>query len=189
MISVELGGGTRGRQGYANVDLCDGADVRLDLETVGRGQARLPWGTGEVAAVYSSHCFEHVQNLHGLWHEVARITCDGGPVEIRVPHWGQSMAMCAGHHHTLSDRQILHLYQFPVDWWGDAERWLVLRTIQYVRGANFDEASQLFPHLTPLQVVRFVQDTCHELRCHFIAEPRGRTTPEAVLAAVQHEVI
>ena len=187
MLNIELGGGIYPREGYKNLDQLDCADHKIDLEAVGAQRISLPFDDQSVDNVYSSHCFEHLRYLKGLWHEMTRILKDGGTCEIRVPHWAQSMAMCVGHYHALSEAGIIHLYEFADNWWDDNQRWLALERVQYVPNINYQEARECFPQLSPLQTIRFIQDTCHESR--FIFKACKRSDPQTIIHNLVREVM
>lgn len=53
-LRLNLGCGFERKAGWVNVDLIDGVDLQLDL------RERLPFAEGSVAAIYSSHLFEHL---------------------------------------------------------------------------------------------------------------------------------
>ena len=179
---VELGGGTAPRgDGFVNVDRLDhpAVDVRVDFEQLGRGACRLPFDDDSVDEIYSSHCLEHVWPYEGLLREIARVCRLGAPVELRVPHWNQQMAMCNDHKHTVGPDQVRHWTDDAVEhWWhGCAKRLRLLRT-EWVPSGRLAEAKRLFPHLSDEQVMRFIPDTCHENRFHFFvvenAPPNSR---------------
>jgi hypothetical protein len=170
-VLVELGGGRYPRgEGFVNVDHLDhpSVDLHVDFERLGRDGHRLPFDDDSVDEVYSSHCLEHVWPYDGLLHEIARICKLGSPVEIRVPHWNQQMAMCNDHKHTVSPDQVRHWSETALDyWWGGCRKRLRLDKTEWIPSAYFAEAKSLFPHLTDEQVMRFIPSTCHENRFHF----------------------
>lgn len=103
-LKVELGGGSNPMEGYTNVDICDTADVKYDLNNI-----PYPFEDEEVDELYSSHCFEHLKvNVHLVLEEIARICKVGAHVFFKVPHPLSSMAMCCGHEQVISHTQILH---------------------------------------------------------------------------------
>lgn len=170
-LKIELGGGKYPRGGgYVNVDVCPGpgVDVVCDFETLHPGGSGcLPFADDSADAVYSSHCFEHVANLHGLLWETARVGRVGAAVEVRVPHWLQSMALCAGHRHTISERQVRHwCEEFVSDWWRGSPKRLRLLHVEYIDGEAIGEARGLFPQMSLDQLRRFVPGCCHEIRFH-----------------------
>jgi ubiquinone/menaquinone biosynthesis C-methylase UbiE len=170
-MKLELGGGASPRSGFHNVDILPSADTVFDLNTLGP-DTRLPFPDNSVQEVYSSHCFEHLANLHGVLNEIVRVCQVGVPVEIRVPHWASAMAHCLGHFHAFSDEQVLQLVQFQDVWWPSGKM-LTPTQIKYVPSRNFKEASRLWSSFTPLQIVKFVQDTCFEIRFSFKVTSTG----------------
>lgn len=82
-MKVEIGGGTKPRQGYRNFD------PMLDGEWGGRlGYDRIPASDGSVSAVYASHVLEHIpqgQPRVDALNEVWRVLRSGGEFEIVVP--------------------------------------------------------------------------------------------------------
>lgn len=174
-VRVELGGGAKPLPGHVNVDLGPTADVRLDLQEVCDGTANLPWLDGSVDAVYSSHCLEHVHNYKLLLWEVCRVCRVGARVELRVPHWLQSMAHCDGHRHAVSETQVRHWCRDAVShWWQGSPKRLRLVGTERVPGESYQEARKaLGALLTDEQILRFVPDACHELRFTFEVVPHA----------------
>lgn len=162
-LKVELGGGTKSLPGFMNVDLLDLADVKMDLEQVGRGVRKLPFADDSVSEVYSSHCLEHVRVLHGVLQEICRVCHKGAKVTLITPHWGQSMAMCPGHVHTISEQMVDHWEDYAADWYGDSKKMLRLTGRSYRPTKHFSESKELFPHFTDEQVYRYIQNTCHDI--------------------------
>lgn len=171
MIRLDIGGGTKPREGFMNVDLLDCADYRIDLDKVD-SRHPLPFEDDDVEEVYSSHCFEHLHHHQGLLHEIVRVCRLGARVEIRVPHPFSQMAMCAGHVQVLSEDGVTHWREFPDAWWPGCERWLSAPQISYEPTKWFDEARDLFPALSREQILRFIPGTCHETRFVFTVEKR-----------------
>lgn len=172
MLKLDIGGGARPRPGFTNVDILECADVRLDLEEVGRGRAVFPYDDDTVDEVYSSHCFEHVDPYNGVITEIARICKLDARVEIRVPHWNHPMARCAGHKHCLSEEQVGHWRIFKDSWWPKGTKWFSEPKISYVPTQAYHEAARLFPFLSPEQVYRYVPGTCHEIQFVFRVESK-----------------
>jgi len=166
MIRLDIGGGTNPKSRFVNVDKIPSADIHVDFESLGNG-SRIPFPDDTVDEVYSSHCLEHVREYRGLLREIVRVCKCGARVELRVPHWASSMAMIAGHEHAMSEKQVSHWTEFPDVWWGDSRKRLGLTDTVLIPSEQFVEARPLFPHLTDDQVMRFIQDTCHEIRFGF----------------------
>ena len=80
-MKLEIGGGTRNLgQDWVNLDLCESADIRHDLDI-------MPWPLQDdsVDRVYSSHCIEHVDDPVSFLKEITRVGKPGCHVEIRCP--------------------------------------------------------------------------------------------------------
>lgn len=185
MLSVsklEFGGGTGPRKGFFNVDILPTADLVFDLNTLSTN--KLPIADQSVDEFYSSHCFEHLENLHGAINEVARVLKDGALAEIRVPHWASAMASCLGHVHTLSDHQVKHWYEFQNDWWS-TDRFLSPVSFIYVPSQRYGRAVHCFPKCSPLDIVTLFQDTCHEIRFLLRAGPRKHVDVNAIRCEVK----
>lgn len=175
-VRVELGGGSKARPGFLNVDLCDGADVKLDLQAVCNGTAVLPWADGEVGEVYSSHCIEHLSELKRLLWEICRVCRAGSPVEIRVPHWNQSMALVDGHRHTWSETAVKQVCETCVPhWWQGSPKRLKLLRAEKQPGERHQQALRIFGRLgmSAGDVMDLIPDTCHEVRYFFEVIPNA----------------
>lgn len=167
-MKIEIGGGLTPRgDGWLNVDRRPQADCVVDLE-----DGHLPFPDASVDAVYSAHTFEHVTNLIGLLREIGRVCKSGAQVEIRVPHWLSSMAMCHDHKQVIPPEQIEHWCETAIPyWWGDCPRRLRLAGTETIRSGAFDEAQRCFQWLSPDQIMRFVPGAAHEIRYSFIVVP------------------
>ena len=165
LLRIELGGGNRPAGGYFNVDIEPGDNVDL----VADFNKPLPFDDCSCREVYSSHCFEHVANVSALIREVARICVVGSPVTIKVPHFGQEMAMCPGHLHVLSEQNIEHFREFSDDWWTGPRKLSHIST-EYTPTKWFEQASNLFPKLNRNQIFRYIQNTCHECVFMFVVQ-------------------
>ena len=131
----------------------------------------LPFLDDSVEEVYSSHCFEHVSNVYRLLQEICRICVPDALVIIKVPHFGQEMAMCPGHVHVISEQMIQHFDEFPSQWWNGKKR-LKLMKKQYVPTGHLAEAKRLFPKMSDEQIYRYIQNTCHEVVFRFRVRER-----------------
>src|SRR5271170_2394511 len=54
-LKLNCGCGTHLKEGWVNIDLCQGTDLQLDLRRA------LPFDDCSVAEIYSEHFFEHLQ--------------------------------------------------------------------------------------------------------------------------------
>ncbi len=159
-MKLELGGGTKPRgHGFLNLDCLPCADVVIDFET-----GVLPFPDDSVTEVFSSHCLEHVKTYSRLLHEVVRVCVLGARVELRVPAWNSSMAMCCGHCHTISPQQVQHWVKDATqDWWQGCKKRLALVSTEVIPSSVFPAAQAAFPNLTREQVLQFVPDSAHEI--------------------------
>lgn len=167
-IQIELGGGRSPKGGdFINVDQLDhpAVDVRADI-------TRLPFDDDAADQLYTSHTLEHLEGgaLNQALHEIVRVCRIGAAVEVRVPHWNSSMALCPGHAQTFCEVQIRHWCQdFPQDWFPPnlcKKRLRHLKTERMPSG-SFAAAKKAFPRLTAEQILQFVPDACHEYRFFF----------------------
>jgi hypothetical protein len=170
-MRVDLGCGPICREGFIGVDArqLSGVTYVVDFETLyPGGDSRLPFADDSVNEVFSSHCWEHVKNLHGLLHETARICHVGASMELRVPHWLSAMAICHGHIQVIPPEQVEHWCSSAVAYWwkGSLKRFRHLSTEQ-VPGSGFVEASRLFHWLSAEQVMRYIPGTAHEVVYRF----------------------
>ena len=80
-IDLDIGAGDVSRPGWVTLDISDGCDLYWDLR---RG---IPFPSGSVRTVYSSHLFEHMDYESGqrLLDEVLRVLEPGGLVSVCVP--------------------------------------------------------------------------------------------------------
>lgn len=173
-IKLELGGGSKPRAGFVNVDLCHGADIQFDLEALRRFRPEqgklgcpdvyekitLPIADDSVSEVYTSHCLEHVQNLDGVLWELSRVCHNGATIEIHVPHYLHPDAMCPAHKHTIGvntvkgwGKRVFCGKTFDLSGWDFIPDPVV-----------FDEARELHPGWKDDQILRFVPGACFEVR-------------------------
>lgn len=83
--TLEIGcGPTKIDESFVGVDLLDfpGVDVVGEIREV-----LSEIGEGMLAGAYSSHCFEHVDDVPGLLGELGRVIRPGGTLEVVVPHF------------------------------------------------------------------------------------------------------
>ena len=93
IIKLELGGGTKVREGWFNVDVYGiDADLQLDLKLL------LPFPDLSVKTIYSSHVLEHFsypEPLAGLLGECFRALRVGGVFHAAVPDFGRAFKLYA----------------------------------------------------------------------------------------------
>jgi SAM-dependent methyltransferase len=87
-LRLDLGCGTRKREGFTGVDIRDfkGVDVVADLTK------KWPWPNGSVAEVNCSHTVEHLEwpeRVH-FFNELGRVLLPGATAQITTPHWSHA---------------------------------------------------------------------------------------------------
>lgn len=88
-LIIDVGcGGNRRKEATYGVDLRPSryVDVLCDAE---RG---LPFKTGSIDGIYTSHFLEHIENLEGVIREFVRVLKPGGKMFITVPHFSNTLA-------------------------------------------------------------------------------------------------
>ena len=163
-MRLEIGGGTRQRgEGFANLDICEGADIRHDLDIT-------PWPIDDesIDEVYTSHCIEHVKCYISFVREVVRICRVGATVEIRCPDANSEMAMVAGHRAVFPINVVRHLDTvFPEIFWNGDRRLRLLRFEQCGDDYWLPLARQDWPDKSDEFLMRWIPRTCHENRFYF----------------------
>lgn len=171
MLRFELGGGTFPRgDGFLNVDQCDGADVKHNLNW-------MPWPFAEadtVDEIYSSHCLEHLKHPTAAIGEIVRLCKIGAKVVIRTPDPLSEGAMVAGHIGTIGEvwfRNVLEHY--PIVEFAKYGKRLRLESVTPRADHTwFPRArqAQIFNEYSDLDILRFVPRTCHENEFVLIVE-------------------
>ena len=87
-MKLNLGCGSKLRDGYVNVDKFGEPDVLCDLSIF-----PWPWTDGSVDEVFSEHFLEHVENFECVILEIHRILKPGGVIWFKVPHYRTPMAI------------------------------------------------------------------------------------------------
>lgn len=160
-MKIEIGGGTRPREGFTNVDQIESADIRCDLNS-------FPWpiASGVVTELYSSHCLEHLRSPTKALPEIARICQVGATVTIRVPDAISEGAMIAGHESVLSEVYFRNLLEhFPDESWSILGKILSIEEIRSLPDYTwFPRAREcpLFAAWTDDQIMHWIPRTCHE---------------------------
>jgi predicted SAM-dependent methyltransferase len=181
LLKVELGGGSKPREGYINVDRTatdlerefqvdfDGPDECDTNELVIPWQ--LPFDDNSVGSLYSSHCLEHIRELPRLMREIVRICAVGVTVEIIVPHWAGSGANLHGHVQTIPPCQAEHWggddQVHLAYWWEGCAKRLKLLETEYVRGRGFHFWREALPAMSEASILEFCPDAAHEIRYVF----------------------
>ncbi|MDO8493139.1 MAG: methyltransferase domain-containing protein [bacterium] len=87
-MKLNLGCGYKKMPGFVNVDSDSRAkpDLLWNLE-----QTPWPWEDGTIDHIVLTHTLEHLgettEKYLSIWKEMWRVLCNGGVVEITVPHW------------------------------------------------------------------------------------------------------
>jgi SAM-dependent methyltransferase len=170
-MKVEIGGGIRALgDGWLNVDLCAGADVKHDLNVT-------PWPFADetVDALYSSHCIEHVDCPVTFLREVARICKVGATVEIRCPDPTSEMAMVVSHKGVVSINFMRHADSvFPEIYFAGHPRRLRIVRIEPACDDywfHLARANPLFRLWKDEDILTWLPRTRHENRFHLRVEP------------------
>lgn len=172
MKKVEIGGGRYPRpkeDGFINVDQVDNADIIYDLN-------KRPWSfvpSNSVDELYSSHCFEHLNDMNDVLFQICLICKEGAKVEFRVPHPRADLAMVWDHKHVYSPLAARNMNDyFPQDMWkGRGPRRLRFDRYEYRAAETLREFRKEQPQLAALygtdeQIMKWVPGTCHEVAYH-----------------------
>jgi SAM-dependent methyltransferase len=105
-LKLDLGCGTRKREGFTGVDSrqFEGVDVTCDL-----GRARWPWGDNTVDEAHCSHVVEHLEaaeRIHFV-NELYRVLKPGAKATIITPHWDSARAY----------GDLTHKWPPVCEWW------------------------------------------------------------------------
>ena len=82
-LKIDLGCGASKKPGYIGVDsvAADGVDHVINIQ-----HDPLPFKDKSVDEIYSSHCFEHIDNFILTFREISRISREGALLEFWTPH-------------------------------------------------------------------------------------------------------
>jgi hypothetical protein len=104
-LKLDLGcGSTKRGAEYVGIDLADGSGVDVVGDVV---DVLRTIGDASVVEVFSSHLFEHVDNLSALLGEIERVLEVGGTLRAVVPHFSNPY-----HHSDPTHRRTFGLYTF-----------------------------------------------------------------------------
>lgn len=173
---IEIGGGTRPKEGYFNLDQLDipAVDYVIDFEKIGHNGPNLPFADDSVSEVYSSHCLEHIRNIPFLLHDICRVCRVDATVTIKVPWWNHEMAMCGGHVCTISPKQVDHwCLEFVRDWWPKpkCKKRLQLQSTTIIPTSHFQEIRQAFQQLSDITIYNCFSNTASEVSYGFMVIP------------------
>ena len=160
-MKLEIGGGTRNVAGYINLDQCESADIRHDLNV-------FPWPIADdsVNEVYSSHCLEHVHSPNLFLAEICRIGRLEASVIIRVPDAMSESAMVPGHTCVMGEVAFRNLLQHFPEMFPHPTHILAIEGINRRSDVTWfprARSSRLFQHYSDEEIMMWVPRTCHEI--------------------------
>lgn len=129
-LKIDIGCGTRKREGFIGVDITSapGVDYVLDIT-----KDPLPFEDNSVSHVFSSHCFEHIENPKFVLREITRVCMDRAVVEIWLPYLKSNDAFVLGHEAFYQEANWQHIcIHFDEIWQKDFPGRLVLRQFKYL---------------------------------------------------------
>ena len=83
-MKLSVGGGRSKKEGYLNLDLCEGADIQFDLDTCAAN--KIPLEDNSVEHFECLHVLEHINNILPLMEELHRIAKPYAIMDIAVPY-------------------------------------------------------------------------------------------------------
>lgn len=88
-IRIDLGCGRYKKEGFIGVDKFSivKPDIVCDVE-----KEQLPFAESSVSEIYSSHVFEHINDIQSVMNECHRVLAPSGLLKIRVPYWSSEGA-------------------------------------------------------------------------------------------------
>ena len=105
---LNLGGGYTRIDGYENVDFrkITKPEHLIDLESE---RCLKKFKANSIYGIVASHILEHIHNLEGLMSEIYRVCRPGARVIIRVPHYGNRVAIeDPTHIRSFSERSMMY---------------------------------------------------------------------------------
>lgn len=83
-MKLSVGGGRSKREGYTNLDMCDGADIQFDLDKC--AEHKIPLEDNSVEHFECSHVLEHIRNILPLMEELHRVAEPAALMDVSVPY-------------------------------------------------------------------------------------------------------
>lgn len=114
MIALDIGCGPTTKPGHLGIDMVPGPNVThvLNFET-----DPLPFEDASVDAIFSSHCFEHIEHPANLLREMLRVCKDGATVELWMPYGHSNDAFILGHRVFYNELHWEHfVLHYPEQW-------------------------------------------------------------------------
>ncbi|MCC6528308.1 MAG: methyltransferase domain-containing protein [Polyangiaceae bacterium] len=175
LLSLDLGCGAKKRAGFVGVDQrsLPGVDHVVDFAA-----EALPFATGSVGQVFSSHCIEHLADPLRLLREVTRVCADGAALELWAPYSWHGDAHFWDHVSAWNERQFLHMGSWQHEHWAErmGARWCVQELVFSIAPAVVRDLRANGVH--PSFALRYYRDVAHELgvlvEIKKTGEPRGR---------------
>jgi SAM-dependent methyltransferase len=129
-MKIDIGCGSLKKNGYIGVDIVPALNVDYVLDITKKA---LPFSDASVDEVFSSHCFEHLEEHHFILQEIVRVCRDGAHVEIWIPYQKNSEAYLGGHKSYWSENTWKHIcIQFDDIHQKDFHGRLVLQRFKYI---------------------------------------------------------
>lgn len=172
-LRIDLGCGSAKKEGTLGIDILSGpgVDYVIDIE-----KEPLPFNTGAISYVHSSHFLEHLRDPTPVFAEIGRVCADNAQVELWTPYAWSNPALIIDHKLFMAEDIYLHMCVWFVDFWRQilGSRWLLTefqyvidpRTLCYLKAKNFSLDFAL----------RHLQNVVTEF-CAYITV--SRTNPEA----------
>ncbi|GAG04729.1 unnamed protein product [marine sediment metagenome] len=101
-MKLNMGGGLIKKEGFTNVDILKGADIKHDLN-----KSPYPFKDNSIEYIYTSHTLEHLKEPELFFNEVQRILKKGGRCEIIVPHYKYVAAYSNFGHRGFYDKSAI----------------------------------------------------------------------------------
>lgn len=141
MLKIDMGCGGLAKEGFVGLDTNPASNLILKCDF---SKDKLPFADSTVEEVYSSHCFEHLDNIPHVLQEIVRVCKNGAHVLIVTPHFTSPMAMCAEHKMVWSENQWGQIcVGYPHRWFDLAVGQIKLKQFMY-NGLNV----QQLPHFS-----------------------------------------
>lgn len=129
-LRIDLGCGSAKKEGTLGIDIASapGVDYVIDIET-----EPLPFSTGTIAYVHSSHFLEHIRDPTPIFAEIGRVCADNAELELWTPYAWSNPALILDHKLFVAEDIYLHMCVWFVDFWREilGSRW-ILTEFHYV---------------------------------------------------------
>ena len=141
-MKLNLGCGQIKLDGYLNVDLYGEPDLRCDLRVF-----PWPWADGEIEAIYSRGCYEHLPEFNRSMRESWRVLRPGGTITIIVPHYDSPLEPWPEQHlHRFSLHTFRYLLPLGLPYVGEFRfRTVSLRLVYGPRMKFLEPVANILP--------------------------------------------